>query len=108
MKLFDPARPKIGARLAYITPTGKPAGTIPPWTLYPVTQYKVNLYIYLMTRPNNAVCYQLVLGLAEFPQLHFEWSEDPEEWYRSQLGWQWEEIPSAPAKNKFSLSDIGL
>lgn len=108
MQLFDPARPKIGDRLAYITPAGKPAGTIPPWIFYPRTDGRVYLSIYLMVQPNNARQYEWQLSPAIFSTEYLAWLDDPEEWYQSRLGWQWEEIPPPSAKNKFSLADIGL
>lgn len=108
MHLYDPSRPKIGPHLAYTTPSSRPAGAIPPWTIYPRSDGYVYLSIFLMTQPNNARQYEWRFAPADFLLAYLEWLDDPEAWYRSRLGWAWEDIPSAPPKNKFSLSDIGL
>lgn len=116
MHLYDPLRPKIGDRLAYCRPDGKPTGTIPPWVVYPRPDGYVYLSIYLMTQPNNASQYEFRFAPADFLMLYLEWLDGPEEWYVKHLGWKWEDAAPAITKTpthrtpaaRLSLADIGL
>jgi len=113
MNYFDPGRPQVLNRPAYLT-HGKPVAPLPYIAIMPKDDDSLQLSTWLLAGPgsNAAGYYWATIKREDLEGFFRQWVEDPEACLKARFSWQPETAaegrPQAKAKANLTLDDLGL
>lgn len=112
MDYFDPGRPMVSHRPAYVGPTGRTIAPLPPLTIIPLPNARLTLGMWLLVDASlSARYFSIDIDKSALADYISEWIANPETFMAHHYGYRFVDGPAfrpASPSPPLSLADLGL